>query len=656
MLPIINYTLNELKTLFQKSWEWRLGYILIGGFIAARWLGLFSSLELITLDFFLSHRMAEKKDEHVVIVLVEGNSVEGSENTSDKRITELLELIFSADPAVVGLNIFRKKISDEEGRADLVEIFELYPNLIGVEKALPPRQIPPMAGISEEASKQQFGINDIPIDKDGRIRRVFIGAYLSDQENVESDDDSFRFSFSYKIAEKYLQKQGYDAGNSLFDPKTLVFRDTKTDKETKIPRLKKNFGGYVRDRDIADVQTLLNFRSGNETFTILNAADLLNHPESREQLSGKAVIIGPTDYFFPRFLPVSASSNFADEEGDNANILRRIGIIGAELEAHSSSQLINSVLEGRPLISTVYPLFEDILIILAGVAGILIGNTFKTTLKNALLLTAANSLLMGSSYILLCQLGIWLPVLPASTLLGVAGVTYIAFYQSERQTLMESKKLEEERRKTIEGTFNAIHAGPLQTLASLLRNVRDGKTDPKNLLDDLESLNNEIRGIGERLRLEAIEDVYFVDTRRNIKLDLTHPMHEVFYEIYNLCLQKDLPGFKTIRVRSVSFESFDCNPIDLEIKRKLCWFLQESLDNVGKHAFGTTRLLVTGKITEGFYTLRIEDNGPGLKSTRIGEGTKLFYRLEELLRGKFSRISKPAGGTICELIWSLHCK
>ncbi|NER78454.1 MAG: hypothetical protein F6K42_02535 [Leptolyngbya sp. SIO1D8] len=323
------------------------------------------------------------------------------------------------------------------------------------------------------------------------------------------------------------------------------------------------------------------------------------------------------------------------------------------MEAHSTSQVINTVLDGRPLINAVYPLFEDTLIILSGIMGILIGNTFKSTIQNASLLVIVNILLLSSSYFLLSQLGIWIPVIPASSLLAITGVTYIAFYQSEQLALIGSKQLEEERRKAIEKTFNAIHAGPLQTLASLLRHVRDGKTDQTFLLEDLESLNKEIRGIGERLRQEAIEDVYFVDTRRNIKLDLTHPMHEVFYEIYNLCLQKDLPSFKGLRVRSASFEPFDCNSLSLEIRQKLCWFLQESLENVGKHASGTTRLLVTGKIHEGFYILRIEDNGPGIKSVRIGEGTKFFYRLEELLRGKFSRSSKPSGGTICELTWPL---
>lgn len=654
MLPPINYALNELKTLFQKSWEWRIGYVLIGGFIAARWLGLFSSFELITLDFFLSHRLPEEEDEHVVIVLVDETNFQGDEILTDTYLADLLELVFTAEPTVVGLNIFRKKASDRDGRARLINLFETHENLIGIQKVLPPREIPPLNGDFPIFSKQRFGINDIPIDRDSRIRRVFVGAYLSDNTPSIPEDNPFAFSSSFMIAETYLREKGYSLENFPGDPISPSFLIPGTTKHVKIPRLKKTFGGYIRNKGIADIQILLNFRAGTNTFTIVDAKSLLEGRIDIKKLTNKAVVIGATDPVFPKFLSVSASSNLIDEGNEYREILPRIGIIGTELEAHSASQIINKVLHGRPLIDTVHPLFGDGLIIIVGIAGILIGNTFESIFRNALLLAVTTGAFLGSSYLLLCQLGIWIPIFPASSLLAVTGVTYIAFYQSERLSLMESKKLEEERRKAIEKTFNAIHAGPLQTLASLLRNVRDGKTEQNYLLEDLESLNKEIRGIGERLRQEAIEDVYFVDTRRNIKLDLTHPMHEVFYEVYNLCIQKDLPGFECLKVRSVSFDPFDSKPMNLETKQKLCSFLQESLENVGKHALGTKRLLVTGKVSEGFYTLRIEDNGPGIKSAHVGEGTKFFYRLEELLRGKFSRISKSTGGTICELMWPLH--
>jgi hypothetical protein len=217
--------------------------------------------------------------------------------------------------------------------------------------------------------------------------------------------------------------------------------------------------------------------------------------------------------------------------------------------------------------------------------------------------------------------------------------------------LRQANVLEAERRKAIERAFSAIHAGPLQRLSRLLRDSKDGNLQQEHIVQELESLNKEIRGVGERLRQEAIGDVYFFYSEGDIKLDLTHPMHEVLYEVYSLAVQRKLPGFETVKVRAVAIEPFNCKLLNLDIKRQLCWFLEESLQNIGKHAIGTTRIQVSGKHLDEFYSLKIEDNGPGIQSTHLGEGTQSFYRLETLLRGKFARFSKPNGGTICELSW-----
>ena len=516
-----------------------------------------------------------------------------------------------------------------------------------------------------------MGINDIPVDRDRKIRRIFVGSYLPDTTPQTSRDNPFIFSFSLLVAEKYLERQGYTLENHPRDPASISFKFRETQRYIKIPRLRSNHGGYVREDNIADLQTLLNFRAGASTFRILQAQSILNGNVNSDDLEKKAVIVGATDSSLAKLLPVSASSSLIPKGDENVQLaIQRLGILGTELETHATSQIINAVIENRPLIDVIPPFFEIVLIITSGITGILIGNASKSdqaTLQNTSLLAAVISIIIISSYLLLYFFGLWFPVFPVSSIMAITGITYIAFYQSERFSLAESRKLEkealrleeetlrleEERRKTIDKIFNSIHAGPLQTLASLLRDVRDGRLDQKHLTRDLEALNKEIRGIGERLRQEAIEDVYFIDTQQGIKIDLMHPMHEVFYEVYSICVRKDLPGFQDIKVRSVVFDPFDCESLELGTKQELCWFLQESLENVGKHALGTTRLIVTGRSSEKIYTLCIKDNGPGIQSSHVGEGTHFFHRLEENLQGKFRRTSKPSGGTICELTWPL---
>jgi CHASE2 domain-containing sensor protein len=653
MLPIIHYTLRELKVALQKSWEWRIGYFLIGACILARGLGLFSNLELIALDVLLRNRPAEPQDDHVVIVLLETDTIQNNQNWSDEQIAQLLEAILAVDPVVVGLNVFRGDIAELSGRSRLINLFEEHDNLLSVEKILPPRAIPPMKGVADDVVEQQFGFNDIPIDADGRHRRVFIGAYLEDG-NEDPKDNEFKFSFSFKIASRYLENQAFTLENYPTDPEIPSFLDPQTQRYIKIPILQPTFGGYLRNSDIAPLQTMLNFRAGRNTFEIIQAADLLEGDYNLNQLTDKAVIVGSNDSFFPRFVPVAAASSLAEANDEFSPILPRIGIVGAEFEAHAASQIINRVLDSRPLLQAIHPFQEYLLIVVSGLLGIIVSMTMRSTFKGLLLLITVFILIILVCYFLLIHFGLWLPVLPMSAILLLCGITYLSFsYQNQKIALDEARKLEIERRKAIERTFNFIHAGPLQTLAGLLRNVRDGKLDQDYLLVDLEDLNKEIRGIGERLRQEAIDDVYFIDTRRDLKIDLTHPIHEVFYEVYSICIQKDLPGFQSLKVRSVTFDSLAGREINLDIKRKLCGFLQEALENVGKHAMGTTRLIVSGKISEGYYCLCVDDNGPGIQSPHCGEGTRFCKRLEEVVKGKFVRVSKPTGGTVCQLTWPL---
>jgi CHASE2 domain-containing sensor protein len=654
MLPMINYILKELKAAFEKSWEWRIGYFLIGGFILARWLGLFSNLELIALDVFLRHRPAEEQDDHIVIVLIETDTIQREQNWDDRRIAQLLETILDADPAVVGLNVFRGQPTDLEARSQLAGLFDEHELLFGVEKVLPPKQIPPMSGMSGDVIQNQFGINDIPVDKDGKHRRVFIGTYVDDG-NENPDDNELKFSFSFRVAQKYLESKGFTLENYPDDPEIPSFWNQETRQHIKIPILERTFGGYVRNPDIAPLQTLLNFRSGTNTFQIVDAVRILNGQFDTDTLRDKAVIIGSNDSFFPRFLPVSASSNLVEDDEENYPILPRIGIVGTELEAHSASQIISRVIADRPLIITIHPLQADLLIIFSGMLGIIASTITRSTSKSLFLLIFYFLFIVILCYVVLFRFGLWLPVLPMALALGLCGIIYLSYsYQNQKTALDEAKKLEVERRKAIERTFNFIHAGPLQTLAGLLRKVRDGHLERDSLLSDLEDLNKEIRGIGERLRQEAIENIYFIDTRKDLKIDLTHPIHEVFYEVYSICIQKDLPGFKKLKVRSVTFAALQPEKVTLDVKRKLCGFLQEAIENVGKHAIGTTRLVISGKVSEGYYCLRIDDNGPGIKSSHCGDGTKFCKRLEEAIKGKFSRISKPGGGTRCELIWPLY--
>ncbi|WP_008307931.1 CHASE2 domain-containing protein [Leptolyngbya sp. PCC 6406] len=374
------------------------------------------------------------------------------------------------------------------------------------------------------------------------------------------------------------------------------------------------------------------------------------------QIEGRIILIGVTDFLAARQLPTPITSSLFSN-GEESFLS---GMLGIELEAHAISQIINAVLGRRSLIRPVPIFLEYGVILTCGLCGILIGKITSSTVQNIFWLAFFAGLVMGSSYFSLLLLGLWLPVFPATTGLVVVGSTYIAFYQGDReseriahqQSQALAQTLQQERHRTIERTFGEIHAGPLQTLANILRRVRDGDMPQALLLRELKSLNAEIRRIGEQLRQEGIDNVYLTGNGKT-RIDLMHPMHEVFYEVYNITLSRDLPGFRSLKIRLTRFDPFNAEHLNLELKRSLCWFLEEALANVGKHAEGTTQLQVMGLLEGNVYTLLIEDNGPGIRSSRVGEGTRFNYRLQSLLGGDFLRKQKASGGTICRFTWSL---
>ncbi|MEM6714134.1 MAG: CHASE2 domain-containing protein, partial [Cyanobacteria bacterium P01_C01_bin.147] len=142
MLPFLKRPTRRLTRLARKSSKWPIGYAIIAGVLLTRWVGLFSSLELLTLDFLLRNRPAESPDEQVVVIVFDRNTVQSQsdfEELSEQKIAQLLNIIFSVDPAAVGLNIFLGENEVDPGREQLIALFEAHPNLIGVEKVLPPR-------------------------------------------------------------------------------------------------------------------------------------------------------------------------------------------------------------------------------------------------------------------------------------------------------------------------------------------------------------------------------------------------------------------------------------------------------------------------------------------------------------------------------------
>ena len=244
-------------------------------------------------------------------------------------------------------------------------------------------------------------------------------------------------------------------------------------------------------------------------------------------------------------------------------------------------------------------------------------------------------------------------IFPAIFVIVVNGISLMSLYQYN-QTIKSGIKA---RKTMIEATFETIHNGPLQTLAKVLRLVKRKDLPINNLLplieQELEELNQELRGIYEFWQQETLNQDTSLYLGSNVVIDLRNPLPEILYQVYTYTLERDFPCFKTLKLKIHSFEPIDESSLSIENKRGLCRFLEEALCNVGKHAIGITCLQVNYSVEKGLYTLRIIDNGLGIYPLKEGWGTKQFKNLAKQIQGKFRRVHLENQGTICELSWPL---
>lgn len=210
-----------------------------------------------------------------------------------------------------------------------------------------------------------------------------------------------------------------------------------------------------------------------------------------------------------------------------------------------------------------------------------------------------------------------------------------------------------QRRRAVERTYDAVHNGPLQHLATILRSLDDATLSKEQLQQQLQTLNVEMRSIFEYMRQDATEREQRLYLADSLSLDLGQPLPYLLYQVYEYTLSQQLSGFSTIQnFISPNFECLMEERFSTEQKRGLCLFLQEALMNVGKHAVDATFLDVVCESERSRYYLKVIDNGESTAvTTRVGEGTRQAIAFAQSLGGKFQRYPKRPQGNICELVW-----
>jgi len=419
--------------------------------------------------------------------------------------------------------------------------------------------------------------------------------------------------------------------------------------DTELPLLNSYSGGYVGRIDDRGVQALMNFRNGPEPFPVLKLQDLSSARQAADLIAGRIVIVGVSDG--DARLPIKTDA-IANRWGSSA---RGNTVDAVDIQAHATSQIISATLDGRLFLRTWSEPWEYAWILLWGTIGLTVWIQLIAPGRILMYGLSTAILLMGISYMAIL-IGYWIPLVPPLLLIVLNGFQCVILneYQGLQARSRERRRIANERQRTIKQAFNIIHNGPLQNLASLMRSTQDEDIPKPNLVAQLIALDAEIRQISDYLISEAFTKESSFYLQNDTKLDLKLPLHDLFYQVFSKTLERDLIGFRNIKIKMRSFEPMDEDNLDFDRKRELCRFLEEMLCNIGKHAIGASRVQATGKINDDSYVLRIEDNGPGLASGRKGEGTKQAHSVASRLGGAFRRQSNSdRKGTGCELSWPL---
>ncbi|MDZ8088470.1 MAG: CHASE2 domain-containing protein [Nostoc sp. DedQUE12b] len=361
--------------------------ISIAGFVSiVRLYGLLQPLELRVYDQMLRSRPAEAPDRRIVLVKITDEDLKREKwPLSDRIINQLLKKIESYQPRIVGLYLFRPE--DNNLAANLQNQDNIVTTCLF--SSLDRDEIPPPPNVPID----NVGFSDVVADheNDQILRRTLLFANSTDKKCTTS------FAFGALIAINYLEKQG------------IAYDFTKKGDfilgKTLFPRLQTNSGGY-QNLDAGGYQILLNYHHPNSLADQVNLTDVLSDRVNPNLFKDRLVIIGTTAANIPPSGFYTPYSALPDQPARMPALF---------IHAQMASQLISTVLDGRPLIKTWSESMESLWIFGWSVVGASISLMLwrlRSLQLPALIIFIAMTCLAGGCYMAFI-LGWWLPLIPA---------------------------------------------------------------------------------------------------------------------------------------------------------------------------------------------------------------------------------------------------
>lgn len=370
--------------------------------VGVRSLGALQPAELHAYDRLMQLRPAEPPDDRILIVTIDEDdrqyqldrnwTLQGS--LADEAWIGLIQTIQPYQPNVLGIGLLR----DQVNHPDLIDALESLDDWIAIctisSYDTPSEAFLPGVVINS----MNLGFSNLIVDDDikNTVRR-----YVISQEGEPKCDTNV--SFGALIANLYLSKyEGSDHNGRPVEELKLSYMDYDS-------------GGYQLSRDNQGrQQILLNYRSSNPPTISLRR--LLNgslEEKLSDLVSNRIVLIssGVGEYKF--FTPF--------HDGMKSPLT---------IQAHAISQLISAAIDKRPLIRWWSVWLETIWIWIWAVIGGLLVLVVRSPQSLIVIFSLVQLALFSCCYMLFC-LGWWVPLIPASLVLGATSLHIVLGHSRE---------------------------------------------------------------------------------------------------------------------------------------------------------------------------------------------------------------------------------
>ncbi len=393
---------KQLVNLFFKAFNLRstcrstilITSLIVLAICSIRQIGNIEFLELAVFDLMMRSRSETELDDRITIIGIDESDIQTWQQStfSDRLIAQLLKEIQQHNPAVIGLNIYRD-LPQLPRNAELLKQLEAE-NVIVIRNIAEDSGVPTPSNVPP----QRVGFDNLLLDSDGKVRRNLLMLQIGAQPI---------YSFALQLSKSYLKAESLEVQPAFFQLEQTVF-----------PALKANSGGYqLSASDARGSQILLNYRSPDKAARLLSFSQILNGDFNPDWIQGKVILIGYT------------APSKKDLFSTPFDVEKMPGVV---VHAHMVSQILSTVLDGKPLFRFLPEWAEFIWIWLWSIAGAVIVWQIKypLTLGGSLIITVG--VLSGICFVSFLS-AIWIPAIPAMIgLLSTTGVilAYKTFYSS----------------------------------------------------------------------------------------------------------------------------------------------------------------------------------------------------------------------------------